>query len=88
VARRFALRLQLWKSFNLLRKIGRRVDEKPTAVARAQRDTRLSLRRNLTRARRATVGTRTIPLRQPAAGRATENPEPNRLLLIDQTAPA
>ena len=73
--------LQSRRAFDLPRQIRRRIDQ-PRAVrffrVGANRDARLRLRFNFSRTRRGAVGTRTIPLRQGAAGSAAENMDPNQ----------
>ena len=74
-------RLQSRRAFDLSGQIRRRVDQPPALKffrVGADRDARLRLRFNFSRARRGAVGTRTIPLRQAAAGCAAENMDPNQ----------
>src|SRR2546427_6389924 len=88
VTRRVAARLQLWRVFDLSRKIGRSVDEKPSLSVASDRDARLCLRCNFSAARSDAVRARTVPLRQATARRAPENTDTNQLIPLDHTAPA
>ena len=81
VARRIVARVQRRHGFDVTAQIRRRVDQPPTLRffrISADRDARLRLRFNCSCACRGAVGTRTIPLRQAAAGRAAENMDANQ----------
>jgi hypothetical protein len=88
VARRTAPRLQFGRAFDLSGQVRRSVNQEPASIVAADRDARLRLRCNFAGARRQTIGTGAIPLRQAATRRAPENPEANRLHPLDQIAPA
>jgi hypothetical protein len=64
--------------FDLARQIRRRIDQEPTTNIVGDGDARLGLRSDPTFARGAAICARAIPLRQPAAGSATQDPNANR----------
>lgn len=78
VAQRVASGLQLRTAFYLSRQVRRSVDQEPAPIVATDGDARLRLRRNLSVARGNAVRAGTIPLRQPAAGRASEDTDANR----------
>jgi hypothetical protein len=81
VARSIPTRLQLRSGFDLPGQVRGSVNQPPVLKffrAGTERDARLRLRSNFSRARCNAVYTGTVPLRQAAAGRAAEDMDPKQ----------